>query len=340
MRHPRTDRKQRGARLAAAIVLSVALATQGVPARAVAVAAPSSGDEALIATSGLDEKSVSALQDGGGGLLAFPAGSGFTVEFDRATGLIRDIVSKGRSLLCRPVQVNLWRAPTDNDRNIRYIWQQARYDQTVVRAYDTRWAPGPDGVTVTARMSVSSDSIQRIADIAAVWTVGTDGRIRMDMDVKKDPVFPDLPRFGLRFFLPKSFDQLSYYGMGPQESYCDKHRASSHGLYTGPVKDQHTDYLKPQENGSHYDSDWVILSDGNERFAVTSAKPFSFNASVYTQEELTKKQHAFELEESPCTILCADYKLNGIGSNSCGPDLLDQYRFSETAFRFSLTVAP
>ncbi|MBQ7185015.1 MAG: DUF4981 domain-containing protein [Clostridia bacterium] len=267
-------------------------------------------------------------------------GSGFTVEFDRATGLIHDIVREGRSLLCRPVQVNLWRAPTDNDRNIRHIWQQARYDQTVVRAYDTQWAPGPDGVTVSARMSVSSDSIQRIADIAAVWTIGTDGRIRIDMDVRKDPVFPDLPRFGLRFFLPKCFDQLSYYGMGPQESYCDKHRASSHGLYTGPVKDQHTDYLKPQENGSHYDSDWVLLTDGNERFAVTSGRPFSFNASVYSQEELTKKRHAFELEESPCTILCADYKLNGIGSNSCGPDLLDQYRFSETAFRFSLTVAP
>ena len=268
------------------------------------------------------------------------AGKGFSVVFSRLTGMIDEIIRDVRPVLSRPSQINLWRAPTDNDRNIRHIWQRARYDMTVTRAYATGWTRGENNVTVTADISVSSVAIQRIADIRAEYTVEADGRIRLTMDVRRDPVFPDLPRFGVRFFLPKAYDQVTYYGMGPQESYSDKHRASSHGLFSGPVRDQHVDYLKPQENGSHYDCGYVTLTAGGSSFSVAGEKPFSFSASFYTQEELTLKQHAYELVESPDTVLCVDYKLNGIGSNSCGPDLLDAYRFSETEFRFALTIAP
>ena len=84
----------------------------------------------------------------------------------------------------------------------------------------------------------------------------------------------------------------------------------------------------------------MILSDGRCGIACVSPRPFSFNASFYSQEELTKKGHNFELEHSGHTILCLDYAQNGIGSNSCGPDLEDKYRFSESEFSFYLRLVP
>ena len=122
------------------------------------------------------------------------------------------------------------------------------------------------------------------------------------------------------------------------ESYPDKHRASSYGLYQSPVPLLHEDYIRPQENGSHWGCDCLTLSGGSRTFTAISGKPFSFNASNYTQEELTAKAHNFELTECGSTVLCLDYRQNGMGSNSCGPELLEKYQLDEEAFDFELTL--
>lgn len=141
-------------------------------------------------------------------------------------------------------------------------------------------------------------------------------------------------------FLDKKFDEMSYFGMGPQESYNDKHRGAYHGLFRNSVKDNHEDYIKPQENGSHYDCEFAQVHSGRCGIALVSEKPFSFNASNYTQEMLEKSAHNFELEESDSTVLCVDYKLNGIGSNSCGPTVLEKYQFDENEFEFDFEIIP
>ena len=80
--------------------------------------------------------------------------------------------------------------------------------------------------------------------------------------------------------------------------------------------------------------------NGQFGLAAVSEQKFSFNASVYTQEELEKKAHNFELEASGSTVLCLDYAQNGIGSNSCGPKLLEKYRFDEEQFCFRFRLIP
>lgn len=124
------------------------------------------------------------------------------------------------------------------------------------------------------------------------------------MDVVKNPELPELPRFGLRIFLKKEMDQLEYYGIGPQESYIDKCKAGSHGIYTGSVTDQQEDYIKPQENGSHTDCDYVIVKGSGLGIAAYGAKSFAFNISAYTQEELTEKRIIMSLyhAEAPCCV--------------------------------------
>ena len=152
--------------------------------------------------------------------------------------------------------------------------------------------------------------------------------------------FPELPRFGLRLFLPEAMEQATYCGVGPLESYRDKHRAGSHGVFRTPVTAMHEDYLRPQENGSHWDCDYVVLEGGGRKLTAVSAVPFSFNASHYTQEELTNKAHSFELETCGSTVLCLDGAMDGIGSNSCGPALMEQYRFDEREFDFCVKLIP
>lgn len=142
-------------------------------------------------------------------------------------------------------------------------------------------------------------------------------------------------------FLDKKLTDAGFFGMGPQENYRDKHRSASHGLYRLKVSDMHEDYIRPQENGSHYDCDYVEL--GNSQYGITAVAEedtFSFNASFYTQEELEEKAHNYELIESDSTVFCLDYAQNGIGSNSCGPDVLEAYRFDDRLFRFRFTLVP
>ena len=134
--------------------------------------------------------------------------------------------------------------------------------------------------------------------------------------------------------------EVSYCGMGPQESYPDKHRASSYGLYHNAVKELHEDYLRPQENGSHWNCDYITVSGSRASLTAVSWTPFSFNASPYTQEELTQKAHNYELEPCGDTVLCLDYRQNGIGSNSCGPEVLEKYRLDEESFTFDIVLIP
>ena len=264
----------------------------------------------------------------------------FTYVYDKLTGLFKEMVYGNRNLLEQPMEFNVWRAPTDNDRNIKEEWRKAQYDRTVTRAYETEVTAGKDKVVIGTTLSISAVYIQRILNIRALWTILPDGAVDVDLKVEKNPIFPFLPRFGLRLFLPKSMTKVTYCGIGPEESYIDKRRAGYHGVFETNVKAMHEDYIRPQENGSHFDCDYVILQGGKATLTVAGEETFSFNASVYTQEELTEKAHNYELEESPYTVLCVDYSQSGIGSNSCGPELAEEYQLNEEAFEFRVRFVP
>ena len=236
------------------------------------------------------------------------------------------------------MEVNIWRAPTDNDRKMKLEWMAAGYDRSKTRAYDTKWEISGESVIIHSTMSVAAVALQKVLDIETEWKVQSTGEISVNMQVKKDMEFPQLPRFGLRLFLKEEYESLKFYGLGPHESYVDKRRSCSHDLYETTVAEQHEDYLRPQENGSHTDCDYVMMETEGRTFGAVSSRPFTFNVSYYTQEELTEKAHNFELEKSGSTIVCLDYAQNGIGSNSCGPELRKEYRLEEETFAFDMKL--
>ena len=267
-------------------------------------------------------------------------GREFAYTIDKRTALFTEMKFAGREYLNHPMELNIWRAPTDNDMYIKSEWKKAHYDKAYTRAYTTEVVQGKHGVKITSHASVVAETVQKILDVTITWKIEAAGKIDADIAVTKDDEFPDLPRFGVRMFLDKKLSAVRYFGMGPQESYCDKHQAASHGLYQANVDDLHEDYIRPQENGSHYDCEYVELNNSRYGIVASAEKAFSFNASYYTQEELEKKTHNYELIESDSVVFCVDYALNGIGSNSCGPVVLEQYRFDDVLFRFQFTLIP
>ncbi len=256
------------------------------------------------------------------------SGDGFNYVFDKAAGNF----SRLGGAVVKPVEWNIWRAPTDNDRNIAPDWIAAGYDREESFVYECRAVKERGAVKITCHSALIPAAQRKSADIKAEWRIYSNGTIDLDAECSAGEGMPVLPRFGLRFFT--SGENVKYYAYGPYESYADKRLASYLGEFSSKISDMHEDYIKPQENGSHCGARYVET----EKLRVSSDIPFSFSVSEYTQEELTAKAHNFELEKCGDTALCVDYKQNGVGQNSCGPLAMEKYRFSEKNFRFQIRI--
>lgn len=264
----------------------------------------------------------------------------FTYQYDKFKGMFSQMNFGNKELLNRPMELNIWRAPTDNDRNVKHQWMAAHYDQAITRAYRTCCTASDSEVCIHSDISISAISIQRIMDIGMDWRISDTGAVTVNILAKRNMEFPELPRFGLRFFFPQELENVTYYGLGPMENYPDKRNAAYHGLFADTVKGMHEDYIRPQENGAHGDCDYVTLESDTLQIIAVGAEPFSFNVSHFTQEELSNKAHNFELKESGSTVFCLDYRHNGIGSNSCGPVLAQQYRLVEENMALTARIIP
>ncbi len=258
----------------------------------------------------------------------------FSYEYDKFNGVFNRMIWNNNNLLEKPMEFNIFRAPTDNDRVIKKKWYLACYDKMTVRTYKTMITEETFGVRISTELTISAIRIQSILKLLVTWEVYQDGSVSVKIKGIRNNELPFLPRFGLRMYLNERMNQIFYLGFGPNESYQDKRRSSYVGIFESTIKELHEDYLRPQENGSHYGCDWVKVSDSNMTFEVLSADTFSFNASKYTQEELAAKEHNYELVESGYTVLCLDYKQSGIGSGSCGPQLTEKYQFNEENIQF------
>ena len=253
------------------------------------------------------------------------AANGVKYTFDRRKAEMVSIVKNGKELLEKPISFNFFRAPTDND-SPRGDWYRAHLNDYDVKVYSTDLEECEDGVRITVSQSFGWNIHQPFAKGDVVYTVCRGGELRVQAKLTMSEKVEMLPRFGIRMFLPKSFENVEYYGYGPAESYADKHRASYIGKFEAKVPDMFEHYIFPQENSSHFGCKYMSISDGSTSLRFEAAGDLSFNASEYTQEELARKRHDFELEKCGSTVLCVDSAMAGVGSNSCGPALLDKYR--------------
>ena len=263
-------------------------------------------------------------------------GDGFLYDYNTYRGTFRYLHRTDRAELA-DMDWNIFRAPTDNDRNIIHDWDAAGYRHMAVRTYGTKVEEGNQKVIIRTTLSIAAPALQPVLRLAVAWTVFADGTIHLNADVRRDAAFPFLPRFGLRMKLKGGSESVRYLGYGPNESYWDKHLASRFGRFASTVRNLHEDYLKPQENGSRFGCA-DLWAGGEYGWHFAGAQPFSFNASHYTQEELAAKAHNYELAEEEDVTICLDAVMSGLGSNSCGPALAKEYRADFAALSWQIGI--
>ena len=264
--------------------------------------------------------------------------------FDRRKAQFTEIKKEGQNLLKKPISYNFFRAPLDNDP-MKEDWYKAHLNDYDIKVYQTNVRKEKDCVIITAKESFGWNINQPFAFVESEYKIDEQGSLtvsaKLDFTTNKVNL---LPRFGLRLFVDKSFDSVEYFGYGPTESYIDKHNSTWLGNFSAKIKDLHEDYLRPQENGSHYATRHLTVKSGTgtikilatEQALKSAWKGFSFSASEYTQEELASKKHNFELEPCKYNVICADFAMAGVGSNSCGPALAEKYRIPLPHFEGSM----
>ena len=247
-----------------------------------------------------------------------------TYRFNKRKSEFDSVRVRGKELLDRPLSFNFFRAPADNDA-MRGDWYRAHLNDYTARNYGVTVTKTESGAEIALRESFGWSIHQPFAYMDVVYSISAEGALGIKCSAEFSNKVTFLPRFGKRLFLPKAFRSVEYFGYGPFESYIDKHQASYIGRFSADISELHEDYIRPQENGSHYGCRFMTVSDGETKVRFTVPNGFSFNASQYTQEDLAAKGHNFELEKCGSSVICVDSAMAGVGSN-CGPALAEKYR--------------
>ena len=224
-------------------------------------------------------------------------------------------------------RLDLWRAPTDNDegrhgRSVATTWRALGLHR--VHGRTVALDVGDDCLIVTTRYAPAATDLGMLASTSWRW-VG--GGLEMDLGVEPDGEWPcPLPRLGLRLVLPAGLDTVTWYGGGPGEAYADTRLASRISRYRSTVADMQTPYVRPQENGNRLDVRWATVTDAAGQGIRVEGRPsFSFTVRPWSTELLDRARHTTDLVAEGSTFLNLDIAQHGIGSASCGPEVLPRY---------------
>ena len=264
-----------------------------------------------------------------------------TFRVDKKNGLVDSITDNGTEFLSKPITPNIWRAPIDNDRNIKNEWMRLGFDHIDVKCYECGVSGESDStLTVSAKHSLAANARAPMMYLDTSYVFSSNGTLDISVDASvKCETF--LPRFGFEIVMPEGFENLTYFGHGPHESYADKKNSTRISRFRTRVSDNFEHYVRPQDNSNHYGTRWANIANiAAQSLVFASADGFEFNAQHYTAKMLTEAAHDYELVPMKETAVYIDYKHSGSGSNSCGPELAEKYRLNEKSFSFSFTIKP
>ncbi len=272
------------------------------------------------------------------GTFIYAQGKNFKYGFNKQTGNIESMVIDGKEQLYAPTELSLYRAFTDNERNLRArwykvdIWAGENLDYTWYNVYDSKI----DGNKITFNASVAAISRAPIFRYSLSYTVGADGTVKVELDgnIRENSIW--LQRLGFEFAFKNKNMEFDYFGMGPEESYCDLYHNCALDFYVSRAKDEYVNYIRPQEHGNHIKVRELTLED---KITFSAEDTFEASVSQYNIDQIMAAEHTDEIGDSKATYVRIDYKSSGIGSHSCGPMLEEKYRLAEKKIHFVYTIS-
>ncbi len=277
------------------------------------------------------------------------------IEFavHRERGVLEHLCVQGREVLTRGPQLNIWRAPTDNDGLKLFTvvnWGGAKlltealkagYDRIELSATKTALKTGRDGVPeFVIRQRWLCPGTKRFITHTHTYTVKPDGSLGVANVFDVDSRLPELLRLGVSLVAPAGLEQLEWFGLGPLENYSDRNRSSMLARHRSTVTAQYVPYIVPQEHGNHTGVRWLSLADdtgAGVRF--TAARTMEASASHFTAHDLYVAKHTADLRPRPEVHVNLDFAQRGLGTASCGPDTLPRYRIQPGRHALDFTVS-
>jgi beta-galactosidase len=254
-------------------------------------------------------------------------GRDFTAMFSKQVGSLISLNYAGKEMIALPPAPLFWRATTDNDRGFSQsfhsgIWYLASLARKCVDV-QVEESKGKVSVAFTYKFSIHND-----VEVKTVYSVYPDGSVHVKSVYKGAENLPQMPIFAVHFKVPADYDQLEWYGMGPEENYSDRNRGSRLGIFKNQVSNNLSDYVMPQESGNRTGVRWVNLTNRNGHGIRISSihEPLECNFSPYTAFELENAQHLFELPNVHYTVVTVAGRQMGVGGDdSWGAPVHDEH---------------
>lgn len=264
-------------------------------------------------------------------------GEHFEVLFDKGGKGLVSYVYGGREMIKAIPKPNFWRAPTDNDNGNQMPFRYAQWK--LASMYQLNGIPGSkepnpvivqetDKVTVTYTyyLPTTPESSCEVA-----YTVTGDGTVHTALSYDPPKGIHDMPEFGMLFKFDADYENLTWYGYGPAETYCDRERGGKLGIHHNKVADNIAQYLVPQECGNHTHVRKASVTDNLGRGIEFSGKELSFSALPYTPHELENAMHSYELPPVYYTVVRVALQQMGVaGDDSWGARTHDEYLIDVT----------
>jgi beta-galactosidase len=277
----------------------------------------------------LDTQEASPMTRPPGGAAPVRSGSQLQIgpaAFDARTGALLSI---GPIPFLASPRLDLWRAPTDNDRgggraSREVAWRSMGLDRLRHRLVSA----SVEGSVLTVRSRVGAAGRDLFFDVTYGWSAWGQTGVELTVAVTADrDLSAVLPLVGIELELPRELDQVAWFGRGPGEAYPDTGYAQRVGRFDSDVDEMQTPYVYPQENGRRADVRWAQVSEPSGRGLCITADPVcGFTIRRWSAVQLDRARHHAELHDEGRIFITLDAAMQGIGSASCGPGVLEQYK--------------
>lgn len=263
--------------------------------------------------------------------------------FNKQSGLLTNIGYYDNLIMENDtgLQLNLFRAPIDNDKVVSSKWFEIGLDSLEISNLKFLYEENDESVIVISKNDYLGKSEYRVATVNSNNTIYSDGTLQIDNQIELNESLPSLPRIG---FITKLSDKLNitkWYGEGPHENYADRKESSWVGVFEMNVEDHFVEYVKPQANGNKANVNWLALTDElNKGLLIVPSDEMSFTVSHYDDRELVKAKHTNEIIANRFISLSIDAEHRGLGNASCGPDCLTEYKVEQSKLNFSFYFRP
>ena len=270
----------------------------------------------------------------------------FTATFSKSKGTLSGYAVDGVQMMSKELQLNAFRLPTDNDGSKKGSWDTMGLPKlgSTAKCTSSAVTKSSDEKTVTVSLNSTYGTGAFTFDVTLSFIVCIDGTIMVNSMIRPASPGAIIPKLGFRLEMPKEMEKLSWFGRGPWDSYVDRKEACFPAIYNSTVTDQYEEYILPQEHGTKQEVRWMSLSNGEGQGLLFVAPDQMAASAVHFRPEdnytnsNNRKKHTYEFVRCANSVVNLDAVTRGLGNNSCGPDVLDQYELksANTAFRFMI----